>query len=199
MVENGSEPLQFEPPERENARLREENARLRRLLAVHGIAIPQPAPENPPSTTAEPVPIVDREERARKRLALFRSLFRGREDVHARRWENSGGWRHSIRDEVKNRARVKVAGDGMSVPYGGHAGAVVQVSDGALCLHLRQISNTSNSDYATKNANFYRISHASEKKRAFRAKLKSEILRTTPPPPRAYLNHSKKPPWRRRR
>ena len=33
MSENGSESLPFEPPEQENVRLREENARLRRLLA----------------------------------------------------------------------------------------------------------------------------------------------------------------------
>ena len=50
MTENGSESLPFEPPEQESIRLREENARLRRLLAVHGIPIPQLAPENPPPT-----------------------------------------------------------------------------------------------------------------------------------------------------
>ena len=92
MTENGSESLPFEPPEQENIRLREENARLRRLLAVHSIPIPQLAPENPPPTkTVEPAPPVDKEERARKRIALFRSLFRGREDVYARRWENDDG------------------------------------------------------------------------------------------------------------
>jgi hypothetical protein len=92
MIENGSASLQFELPEQENIRLRDENARLRRLLAVHSIPIPQPAPENPPPPkTIDTAAIVDKEERARKRLALFRSLFRGREDVHARRWENSDG------------------------------------------------------------------------------------------------------------
>jgi len=95
MTENGSESLPFEPPEQENIRLREENARLRRLLAVHSIPIPQLAPEKPPATKAvEPAPPVDKEERARRRIALFRSLFRGREDVYARRWENDDG-RHS--------------------------------------------------------------------------------------------------------
>jgi hypothetical protein len=34
---------------------------------------------------------VDNQERARKRIALFRGLFRGREDVYARRWENDDG------------------------------------------------------------------------------------------------------------
>ncbi len=92
MTENGSGSLSFEPPEQENIRLREENARLRRLLAVHSIPIPQLAPENPPPTkTVETAPPVDKEERARKRIALFRSLFRGREDVYARRWENDDG------------------------------------------------------------------------------------------------------------
>ena len=92
MTENGSESLPFEPPEQENVRLREENARLRRLLAVHSIPIPQLAAENPPPTEAvEPAPPVDKEERARQRIALFRSLFRGREDVYARRWENADG------------------------------------------------------------------------------------------------------------
>src|ERR1700730_15999130 len=92
MTENGSESLPFEPPEQENIRLREENARLRRLLGVHCIPIPQPSPENPPLTiTFETAAPVDKEERARKRIALFRSLFCGREDVYARRWENDDG------------------------------------------------------------------------------------------------------------
>jgi hypothetical protein len=92
MTENGSDSLPFEPPEQENVRLREENARLRRLLAVHSVPIPQLPAERPlPAKTVEPSPPVDKEERARQRIALFRSLFRGREDVYARRWENADG------------------------------------------------------------------------------------------------------------
>jgi superfamily II DNA or RNA helicase len=92
MTGNGSGSLPFESPEQENIRLLEENARLRRLLAVHGIPIPQLGPANPPSTkTVETVPPVDKEERARNRIALFRSLFRGREDVYAQRWESADG------------------------------------------------------------------------------------------------------------
>lgn len=91
MIENGSEPLPFESPDEEK-RLREENARLRRLLAVHSIPIPQLPPEEfAPPKPAEPAPLVDKEERARRRIALFRSLFRGREDVYARRWESDDG------------------------------------------------------------------------------------------------------------
>ncbi len=100
MTENGTDSLPFEPPEQENIRLREENARLRRLLAVHSIPIPQLPAENPPPTkTAKPSPPVDKEERARQRIALFRSLFRGREDAYARRWENADG-RHGYMPAV---------------------------------------------------------------------------------------------------
>jgi superfamily II DNA or RNA helicase len=92
MAGNDSELLPFEPPEQENIRLREENARLQRLLAVHGISIPQLALEKPPPpTTVETILPVDKDERARKRVALFRSLFRGREDVYAQRWESADG------------------------------------------------------------------------------------------------------------
>jgi superfamily II DNA or RNA helicase len=91
MTGNDSGSLPFESPEQENARLREENDRLRRLLATHSIAIPQwTAMITSPTKVAESRQ-VDREERARKRIALFRSLFRGREDVYARRWESADG------------------------------------------------------------------------------------------------------------
>lgn len=57
-------------------RLRIENARLRSLLVRHGITIDEPttpSPQKPPLTLDD-------------KVALFRSLFRGREDVFARRW-----------------------------------------------------------------------------------------------------------------
>jgi hypothetical protein len=86
MIENGSEPLPFDPPEEENKRLRDENARLRRILVVHGIPIPQFLSEERPSPrSAELITAANKEERARQRIALFRNLFRGREDVYARR------------------------------------------------------------------------------------------------------------------
>ena len=57
-------------------KLRIENARLRALLAQHGIAIDVPSPSMPqkPSLSLE------------EKVNLFRSLFQGREDVFARRW-----------------------------------------------------------------------------------------------------------------
>ena len=76
---------------------------MRRLLAVHSIPIPQRAPENPfPTKAVETAPPVDKEERAKKRIALFRSLFRGREDVYARRWENDDGRHGYVPAAVKD-------------------------------------------------------------------------------------------------
>src|SRR5690349_7766010 len=70
MTEYDSESLSFESPEQEKARLREENARLRRLLSTHGIAIPQWPPTIPsPVKVAESMK-VDREERARKNRTI---------------------------------------------------------------------------------------------------------------------------------
>ena len=57
-------------------RLRAENARLRALLAQRGIAVDEPENMSPRK------PALSLEEK----VALFRSLFQGREDVFARRW-----------------------------------------------------------------------------------------------------------------
>ena len=62
-------------------RLRAENARLRALLAQHGI------PANGPKTKVSK-PILSLEEKVK----LFRRLFRGREDVFARRWNSPANW-----------------------------------------------------------------------------------------------------------
>ena len=59
----------------ELTRLRAENARLRALLARHGIAADEPEPEPRKSVLS-----------LEEKVALFRSLFQGREDVFARRW-----------------------------------------------------------------------------------------------------------------
>ena len=58
-------------------RLRAENARLRALLAQHGIVVEEP--------TSSVVSTLSLEEK----VALFRGLFQGREDVFARRWFSS--------------------------------------------------------------------------------------------------------------
>jgi hypothetical protein len=75
-------------------RLLEENARLRSLLIAHSIPIPEVA-----QPTLQPRQASNSAPEARKagiatavqRIALFRSLFRGREDIYAIRWENNDG------------------------------------------------------------------------------------------------------------
>ena len=67
-------------------RLREENVRLRSLLTANGIPIPEAlisATETPQVASA--VPGVRKQEvgKAEQRIALFRSLFFGRDDVYA--------------------------------------------------------------------------------------------------------------------
>lgn len=60
----------------ELSRLQAENARLRALLARHGIAIDEPTTPSPPRSQLT----------LEEKVNLFRSLFQGREDVFARRW-----------------------------------------------------------------------------------------------------------------
>jgi hypothetical protein len=82
MASRSSESVSFEQRDEENQRLRKENARLRRVLAAHGIPVPQFTPDDArPVQTITPAALENKEERARKRIALFRSLFRGREDI----------------------------------------------------------------------------------------------------------------------
>ncbi len=89
-MKEGLQPSTVESADAECRRLQEENARLRQLLVEHNIAIPPNPPANPPAVKSA-LPPEDRKERARKRIALFRSLFRGREDIYARRWESPDG------------------------------------------------------------------------------------------------------------
>ena len=87
-----SQPVPFEVTDAECRRLREENARLRQLLAEHNIPVAPTEPAIRPCV--KPIEVLssdERQERARRRIALFRGLFRGREDVHARRWEGPDG------------------------------------------------------------------------------------------------------------
>jgi len=92
MISRESQPVPFEVTDGECRRLREENARLRQLLAEHNI--PVPPTETAMRPCVKPIEVLssdERQERARRRIALFRSLFRGREDVYARRWEGPDG------------------------------------------------------------------------------------------------------------
>ena len=75
-------------------RLLEENSRLRSLLAAHGIPIPeaaQPTLLHTHASESAPEALKLGIATAEQRIALFRSLFRGREDIYAIRWENNDG------------------------------------------------------------------------------------------------------------
>ncbi|MCK9230022.1 MAG: DEAD/DEAH box helicase family protein [Syntrophales bacterium] len=76
--------------EQDELRLREENARLKELLTRHGIAweepaIPEPVPV-PTESASSPTHFTTDD-----KIALFRRLFRGREDVYPQRWESAKG------------------------------------------------------------------------------------------------------------
>lgn len=71
-------------------RLREENAHLKALLTRHGISwakAPQPEPITAPLSSAQTQSHLNTDEK----IALFRRLFRGREDVYPRRWASAKG------------------------------------------------------------------------------------------------------------
>jgi len=72
-------------------RLRRENAELRRRLGLTGAETPTVhgnkawTPELP---LPQPLPAVTNNSTVQEKIALFRSLFRGREDVYAAFWQN---------------------------------------------------------------------------------------------------------------
>jgi hypothetical protein len=72
-------------------RLQEENLRLRSLLITHGIPIPKVANLTGPPPRISGSESSPKVGTAAQRITLFRSLFRGRDDVYAIRWENADG------------------------------------------------------------------------------------------------------------
>ena len=82
MVSNGEQD--------ELRRLREENTRLKALLTRHDIVWEEPISPEIVSTLPEPAHIPANFTTDDK-IALFRRLFRGREDVYPQRWESARG------------------------------------------------------------------------------------------------------------
>jgi superfamily II DNA or RNA helicase len=74
-------------------RLREENNLLRKLLTEHGIPIPAIQTQGPTlvQSVGTAIDVVSHLSDSKAKITLFRSLFRGREDVYAIRWENPDG------------------------------------------------------------------------------------------------------------
>jgi hypothetical protein len=116
--ESDPKPLDLQSALAEMQRLREENIHLRYLLQEHGIQIPpvQSTAGIPVTTNALPsarIPVL----KAEQRIALFRSFFRGRDDVYAVRWENTDGrsgympkadrdWKAYLRAKDEDRKKV---------------------------------------------------------------------------------------------
>lgn len=92
--------------EAELAALRAENARLRGLLGFDDRAAGNETAWSPTlfasdTTDGRPPAGVDRDAPPEAKIALFRSLFAGRDDVYALRWENErtgkSGWSPAVR------------------------------------------------------------------------------------------------------
>jgi hypothetical protein len=82
-----------------------ENARLIGLLEAHGIAwrSGEPAPTEPaPISKAEPA---NGPSSTQEKVALFRRLFRGRDDVHALRWQSNRSGRSGYAPACANEWR----------------------------------------------------------------------------------------------
>jgi hypothetical protein len=90
MLDKNSSEEQLKSARKETERLRAENAHLRAMLGIPDSAVER---DSPPEVHA----VETLNSRAiggstpEKKVALFRSLFRGREDVYAVRWEGKGG------------------------------------------------------------------------------------------------------------
>lgn len=101
----------------EMERLHAENARLIALLGTHGIdwRLPEPARVQPQEKAPQTLHLTPEE-----KIALFRRLFHGRDDVYAVRWENKAGksgyapacrndkfaWIANLHGEAARRARA---------------------------------------------------------------------------------------------
>lgn len=78
----------------ECASLRKENERLRNLLSLSSEEIAPPSKliiSEPTSSYLSAIPPVSNSSSIETQISLFRSLFRGREDVYPVRWEGKKG------------------------------------------------------------------------------------------------------------
>ena len=117
----------------ELTRLRAENARLIALLESHGIDWRRPPT---PTTASTPPPSEPSNLSAAEKVALFRSLFRGRTDVHPVRWESAttgkSGYAPACANEWRSgiceKPRIKCSDCGNR--------SLIPVSDAVIYSHL---------------------------------------------------------------
>jgi len=118
--------------------LRRENAFLIGLLEAHGIAwrsggpaptepapISKAAPANGPSSTKE-------------KVALFRRLFRGRDDVHALRWQSNNSGRSGYAPACANEWRPGICEKPRISCRDCHHRELLPLSDAAIYGHLAE-------------------------------------------------------------
>ncbi|HEY3374466.1 MAG TPA: hypothetical protein VGK02_05325 [Candidatus Aquicultor sp.] len=73
----------------ENTRLRDENCRLREQLGLPTVVVK--SAQTTAFATAQAPSVIKNPSTPDAKVALFKSLFRGREDVFAMRWEGRSG------------------------------------------------------------------------------------------------------------
>jgi len=130
--------LRLESALEEGRRLREENAALRRLLVDKGIATPasEPKSSQPTLKAADHCAVVDDSSGKDAKVALFRSLFRGREDVYAirKRFKN-GEWGY-VPDSIKNREAILSADTALRKKVDRETRKLLPLTDEVVRKHL---------------------------------------------------------------
>ncbi len=81
-------PDELEALRRQNLLLAEENARLKEMLGLEEPTTPLAAPAG-----VDPTLAITASSSPASKIELFASLFRGRVDVHAKRWQSRSGGR----------------------------------------------------------------------------------------------------------
>lgn len=134
------ERAQLESAQAECARLKEENARLRRLLSERGIPVPALEQDRLPIAevkAADVRPAVNNESDPDVKLALFRSLFRGRADVYAiRKQFKDGRWGY-VPDSVRNWKAVLSSNEAQRKKVDRETRKLLPLTDDVLEKHLK--------------------------------------------------------------
>lgn len=116
--------------------LRRENARLIGLLEAHGIAwrSSEPPQSEPPPDSAQPAASTPGS--AEQKVALFRRLFRGRDDIYALRWQSRSSGRSGYAPACANEWQPGVCEKLRISCRDCHHRELLPLSDAAIYGHL---------------------------------------------------------------
>ncbi|MCT0225963.1 TOTE conflict system archaeo-eukaryotic primase domain-containing protein [Synechococcus sp. CS-1328] len=116
--------------------LRQENARLMALLEAHGIdwRSSAPAPSEPVPVSVQPPVIAPVS--AQEKVALFRHLFQGRDDVYALRWQSSSSGRSGYAPACANEWQPGVCEKPRIACRDCHHRQLLPLTDAAIYGHL---------------------------------------------------------------